>query len=230
MTSARPAPPIHATLADAATAQLHEAILVGELEGGAALRLTDLATSMGMSMMPVREAIRRLEALGLVEVIPHKGAWVRELTIEDAHDTHDMRMLLEITAIERAAARFTEQDADRARAYLERNVRALELGDQAAARQAHTDYHFAMYAAAQSRWLLRALEPVWQNGERYRFAGTRSPGVRERILREHEAILAACVAHDPAAAAAALREHITNAHARVIEKMTKQSDNGRPPG
>ncbi|GAA3934461.1 GntR family transcriptional regulator [Actinoplanes auranticolor] len=227
MTPARPAPPVHATLADAATARLHEAILVGELAGGAALRLTDLATSMGMSMMPVREAIRRLEALGLVEVIPHRGAWVRELSIEDAHDTHDMRMLLEVTAIERAAARFTDQDAERARAFLQRNIQALELGDQAAARQAHTDYHFAMYAAARSRWLLRALEPVWQNGERYRFAGTRSPGARAQIMREHEAILAACVAHDPAAAATALRGHIDNAHARVIEKMTP-GDGDRP--
>jgi DNA-binding GntR family transcriptional regulator len=224
MPSARPARPIYATLADAATAQLHEAILVGELVGGTALRLTDLADSLGMSMMPVREAIRRLEALGLVEVIPHKGAWVRELTLDDAHDTHDMRMLLEVTAIERAAARFTDQDAEQARAYLERHVRALEAGDHAAARQAHTDYHFAMYAAAQSRWLLRALEPVWQNGERYRFAGTRSPGSRARIAQEHEAILAACVARDPSAAAEALRGHIANAHARVIEKMARPGD------
>jgi DNA-binding GntR family transcriptional regulator len=224
MMSARPAPPIHATLADAATARLHEAILVGELAGGAPLRLTDLAADLGMSMMPVREAIRRLEALGLVEVVPHKGAWVRHLTLDDAHDTHDMRLLLEVTAIERAAPRFTDRDAEQARGFLEQHVRALAAGDQATARQAHTDFHFAIYGAAHSRWLLRALEPVWQNSERYRFVGARTPGSRSEILREHQAILTACMARDPAAAGAALRLHIDNAHARVIEKMTRIND------
>lgn len=224
MPTGRPAPPTHRTLADAATAQLHEAILAGDLAAGSPLRLTDLAESLGMSMMPVREAIRRLESLGLVEVVPHKGAWVRELTLDDAHDTHEMRLLLEITAIERAAPRFTDRDTEKARAALDRHVSASQLGDQAAARQAHTDYHFAIYAAAGSRWLLRALEPVWQNSERYRFAGTRSPEAAAERHREHQAILAACMARDAAAAAEALRLHIHNSRSRVIQKMTRLDD------
>jgi DNA-binding GntR family transcriptional regulator len=220
----RPAPPAHRTLADAAAAQLHEAILAGDLAAGSALRLTDLADSLGMSMMPVREAIRRLESLGLVDVVPHKGAWVRELTLDDAHDTHEMRLLLEITAIERAAPRFTAGDAKKARAALERHIAAAEIGDQVTARQAHTDFHFAIYAAAGSRWLLHALEPVWQNSERYRFAGTRTPEARAERTREHKAILAACTVHDAVAAADALRIHIQNSRSRVIQKMTRLAD------
>jgi DNA-binding GntR family transcriptional regulator len=221
MPPGRPAPPTHRTLADAATAQLHEAILAGDLSAGSPLRLTDLAESLGMSMMPVREAIRRLESLGLVEVIPHKGAWVRELTLDDAHDTHEMRLLLEVTAVERAAPRFTDRDTEKAKAALDRHVNAAQIGDQITARQAHTDFHFAIYAAAGSRWLLHALEPVWQNSERYRFAGTRSAEAQAARLKEHQAILAACMARDAVAAAEALRVHIHNSRSRVIQKMTR---------
>lgn len=161
------------TLADSATSALHDAILTGELSAGAALRLGELASALGMSMMPVREALRRLAAIGLVEIIPHKGAWVRELTADDARDTLDTRIALETLAIQRAAPRFTAPDADTAAAELDRHVAAARRGDNVAARLAHTQFHFTIYRASGSRWLLRALEPVWQNSERYRFAGDR---------------------------------------------------------
>lgn len=210
------------TLADSATALLHEQILVGDLAAGSPLRLHELSASLGMSMMPIREALRRLDSLGLVEVIPHKGTWVRELTLDDLYDTHQMRLLLEATAIQKAAPQFTDAAARQATDALDRHVRAHRAGDRAAARRAHTDFHFAIYAASNSPLLLRALEPVWQNSERYRFAGVPDESSLAERTAEHEAILIACKERDTDQAIEMLRQHLERAHLRTVRKMTRR--------
>ncbi|TDB80495.1 GntR family transcriptional regulator, partial [Micromonospora fluostatini] len=101
------------TMAETAAAELHRMIMSGELPAGTHLRLADLTAALDMSAMPVREGLRRLEALGLVEIIPHKGAWVRDVSLDDLLDTHQTRLALETLAIRSAAERFTAQDADR---------------------------------------------------------------------------------------------------------------------
>ena len=82
-----------------------------------------------MSISPVREAVRRLEALGLAVHVPHRGAWVSELAIEDLHDTYEVRLTLETLAVRRAATRFTKSDGDDARAFLEQYAAAHRRGD-----------------------------------------------------------------------------------------------------
>lgn len=206
------------TLADTAASELHRMILSGELPAGSPLRLTDLAAQLEMSPMPVRDAMRRMEALGLVEIIPHKGARVRELTEDDLRDTYEVRVELESLATARAALRITPEALERAAEALERHQRLLEAGDVDSARKAHTDFHFGIYHASGSLWLPRAIEPVWQNSERYRFA---VPDAERRRLShlEHRAILDACAAHDPDAAAAALRAHLESTVDRIIAAM-----------
>src|SRR3954453_21421633 len=88
-------PPSRKTAADEAERALFQGITSGAITPGAPLRLQDLANQLDMSMMPIREAIRRLQALGLVEVVPHKGAWVRPLTHDDLRDTYFTRLHLE---------------------------------------------------------------------------------------------------------------------------------------
>jgi DNA-binding GntR family transcriptional regulator len=211
------------TLAEVAAAELHELILSGELPGGTPLRLVDLAERLRMSQMPVREGLRRLEALGLVEVIPHRGAWVRELSMEDLMDTHRTRLTLESLAVREAAARFTEADAEVAGAALAEHVRLTKAGDHVAARFVHTEFHFAIYRASGSKWLPRAIEPVWQNSERYRFGSRQTKARIEQTRREHQAILDACVAHDEEGAEAALREHLEGAMQRITATMERRS-------
>jgi DNA-binding GntR family transcriptional regulator len=207
------------TLAETAAAELHQLILSGELPSGTPLRLVDLARRLEMSQMPVREGLRRMEALGLVDIVPHKGAWVRELSIEDLRDTQETRLALETLAVRAAAERFTEVDAERAAAALRSQVRLAREGDIVGARQAHTEFHFAIYRAGGSRWLTRAIEPVWQNSERYRFGSPQRPARIELHRKEHEAILAACVAHDVGGAEAALRRHLDGATERISAVM-----------
>src|SRR5690606_38223542 len=93
----------HRTMADTATERRHEAIVAGDIPPGTPLRLIDLSERLGMSSMPVREAIRRLESIGFVTVLPHRGAFVRGMTLEDFEDTISTRRLLECECAARAA-------------------------------------------------------------------------------------------------------------------------------
>ncbi|WP_328994713.1 GntR family transcriptional regulator [Kribbella sp. NBC_01245] len=215
------------TLAETAAAELHQLILSGELPSGTPLRLVDLANRLDMSQMPVREGLRRLEALGLVDIVPHKGAWVRELSLEDLRDTQETRLALEALAVRAAAERFTAADASTATEALQLQVKLAKAGDIVGARQAHTDFHFAIYRAGGSRWLTRAIEPVWQNSERYRFGSPQSPERIELHRREHEAILKACIAHDVEEAEEALRRHLAGATERISAYMTGETGGTR---
>ncbi len=112
-----------ATLADAATAELRERILSGELESGAPLRLEELARSLGTSISPVREAVRKLESLGLAVHVAHRGSRVKELDVDDLRDTYEARLALEPVAVARAAGRITPAEVERAQAALESYTR-----------------------------------------------------------------------------------------------------------
>jgi DNA-binding GntR family transcriptional regulator len=210
------------TLAETAAAELHQLILSGELPSGTPLRLVELANRLDMSQMPVREGLRRLEALGLVDIIPHRGAWVRELSVEDLHDTHETRLALESLAVRAAAEHFGEEDAEKARVALAELLQLSRVEDSIGARQAHADFHFALYRAGGSQWLARAIEPVWQNSERYRFGSPQTAFQIERNRLEHQAILDACIARDADAAEDALRNHLAGAVQRITETMTSK--------
>ena len=130
--------PIHRpTAAEAATSALFNAIVDGRLAPGTHLRLQDLAEKFELSMMPVREALRRLEHLGLVEVEPHRGAFVRPMSLEDVVATYETRFLIEGEAASLAAQRFTDDQRRVAQQALDERARYLEAGDTEHARDAH---------------------------------------------------------------------------------------------
>lgn len=196
------------TLAEQATVRLQDAILSGEIAPGSPLRLETLAKTLGMSPMPVREAVRQLEALGLVERIPHRGARVSALTVDDLRDTYAARLALEGPAVRHAAERFTPDDEKRARWLLDEHARALKTRDFRRSRTVHAQFHFLLYEASGSHWLPRLIRPLWENSERYRMASLRADSSIERRRREHERIVAALAANDADEAEAALRTHL----------------------
>jgi DNA-binding GntR family transcriptional regulator len=205
-------------MAEVAADELQEAILSGELPPGAPLRLEDLAQSLEMSISPVREAVRRLETLGLAVHVPHRGARVAELAIEDLHDAYEVRLALETLAVRRAATRFAEPDAERARGFLDEYDAAHRQGDAREARRAHFDFHFALYGASGSEWLVRLIRPAWENCERYRALSLSGRSLGQRRA-EHEDILDACARHDADDAAERLRLHLSLTANLVARKM-----------
>src|SRR5216684_4525478 len=123
----------HRTMAEAALERLREAIIMGELTPGTPLRLEDLARSLGMSISPIREAVRQLEALGLAEHVPHHGATVMRLDVEELRELFSIRLALEGMALRRAADLLEPADGESARAHLAAYDESRKRGDIRAA-------------------------------------------------------------------------------------------------
>ena len=199
----------HRTMAEAALERLREAIILGELTAGTPLRLEDLARSLGMSISPIREAVRQLEALGLAEHVPHHGAKVLGLEIEELRELFSIRLALETMAVRRAAELFGEEDEAAARSHLAELDGARRGRDARTAVRAHTDFHFTLYEAARSGWLLRLIRPAWDSCERYRpvLLGAGGPA-QDRHAELDQELLDACAARDADRAATALHAHL----------------------
>src|SRR3954464_9389982 len=99
-------------MAEAALERLRESIIMGELTPGTPLRLEDLARQLGMSISPIREAVRQLEALGLAEHVPHHGAQVMRLDVEELRELFAIRLSLEGIAVRRAAELLEPREAE----------------------------------------------------------------------------------------------------------------------
>ncbi len=213
----------HRTMAEAALERLREAIIMGELTPGAPLRLEELARSLGMSISPIREAVRQLEALGLAEHVPHHGATVMALDVEELRELFSIRLALEGMALRRAAELFGAADEEVARRELTAYDEARRRGDTRAAVRAHTAFHFALYEAARSGWLLRLIRPAWDSCERYRPVLLAEGAVQDRHEELDAELLDACSAHDTDRAGAALREHLELATAIYAVELKGRS-------
>jgi DNA-binding GntR family transcriptional regulator len=207
----------HRTMAEYALEQLREAIIMGELPAGTPLRLDELARSFGMSISPIREAVRQLEALGLAKHVPHQGARVLDFDVEELRDLFQVRLALESLAVRRAAERFTEAEATAARRHLERFDEMRAAGDVRETMRAHTDFHFTLYEASQCGWLVSLIRPAWDRSERFRPALLASAGEPQDLHRSFdERLLGACAAHQPDEAAQVMYDHLE--HASVFFK------------
>jgi DNA-binding GntR family transcriptional regulator len=192
------------TLAGQAAAAIQRSIIAGEYEPGRRLRIEELAELFDMSPMPIREALNRLDILGFVEQLPHRGARVTAMSVDDLLDTYSVRIPLELLAVRRAARNFRDEDAATAERWLAAYM-AHDVGDWEA-REANMEFHFTLYRAARSRWLVRSIRPLFENSERYRMSALAKAGGSRARRKRHQELLDACVAHDEDLAAERLRE------------------------
>ena len=214
----------HRTLAERAFTTLHEAIVTGVLAPGERLPIEELAEILEMSPMPIREALRLLDSVGLVENIPHRGARVTELSIGDLREVYEARLALEPLAVRHAAENFTDADAQLAADRLAEHVRASKQRALGPIWSSHTAFHFALYEAAKSRWMLRLIHPLWESSERYRFAMLPVRLNLDKRRLEHERILQACIDHDPDRASAELHNHLARTANMIAAQMGGRSD------
>jgi DNA-binding GntR family transcriptional regulator len=191
---------------DLVYSRTRHAILSGDFPPGSALRLQDLASKNGVSMIPVREALRLLEAEGFVESIPNRGARVAPLSQEDMEDVYRVRLVLEVEALRRAIPNLTPEILADARA-LNDEVRTLGIADDPRTQVVHRSLHFRLYGQSNSRWLLRIAGIVWDHTERYRRVMTPRVDFHESH-RQHEGIINALANNDEPGALAALNHHL----------------------
>lgn len=158
-------------LADQVYQYVERRILDGSLPAGTPLRVRDVAKMVGTSVMPVREAIRRLEENGLAERTPHKGATVKTFTGHELIDIYDVRTVLEVEATRRGAPQVDAAGIARAEAALDRMQRAVAEGDVNAALDEDEIVLRTVYGAAGNAVLLDTIESLWLRCRPYKVIG-----------------------------------------------------------
>ena len=201
----------------------------GELPAGSRLRVRDLAEQVGTSVLPVREAIRRLEEAGLAERSPHKGAVVKGLTYEELVHVYDVRRLLEVEAARLGAQRIIPEDCDKMQTEYDLMRSAIAEG-RVVARLDHDEALLTiLYNAAGNPVLLEMIRTLWYRCRAYKIVGaqgTLESAGDDSLWRYQQDLIAEARNHDAAAAAAVNEESLVNATDRIRALLAAQSGAG----
>lgn len=192
-------------------------IRTGELRPGDRLTEADLARRLQISRTPVREAIRQLEADGLVTHVPRVGATVRSLDYSEVMELYEMRTVLEATAARmaaRAASDIEISELEEINADL-----SAAIGDAPRAYELNRMFHETLAKAAKNRFLIRSME-VLQKALLILGTSTLADETRAReALSEHEAVLSAIRARDGQAAETCMRNHLEASHRARLRQL-----------
>jgi DNA-binding GntR family transcriptional regulator len=196
---------------DLAYEEIKRRILSDQLPPGAVISQERLATEMSLSTTPVREALKRLKAEGLVRLDAHRDARVAELSADEARSLYEVRQSLDPMAASLAAERRTDREVEQIELAMSVLHPLTDTADMAAL-IAHREFHRAIYRASQNALLIEVLEGLWDKADRYRQAGLKaerdSDQDVERVQAEHRALADAVIAGDPQAADTIMRTHI----------------------
>jgi DNA-binding GntR family transcriptional regulator len=186
--------------------RLREAIYSGKLQPGEQLRQEELAERYGISRIPVREALRQLEAEGLVTRKPNRGAVVAALSIQEVIEMLDIRIGLECRALILAVPSMIDSDFEAATKLLksyDKEPRPQKWGEM------NWRFHETLYAPCNRPKLLEMIEANYGHVNRFTRTQVSIASGKEKPQKEHYEILEACMAGDAQRAAALLEAHIT---------------------
>jgi len=197
--------PVKRTIADQVAELIRQRILGGQLKGGQPIRQEHLAAELGVSRIPLREALKQLAAEGFVAITSHKGAIVAELSAAEVEELFEIRLKLESWLLRLAIPAMTERDCAALDAIVEEQRRPDILprwGD------VNWRFHEILYLPAGRPITLKLLKNIHDKIDRYlRLEVTMRSGFG-RALREHDGLIAACRSRDVPAAVALLERHI----------------------
>jgi DNA-binding GntR family transcriptional regulator len=195
---------------------VREALISLALPPGAVLSRAALAARLGVSQMPVREALIRLQEEGLIEVVPHSATRVSRIDLDSAREAGFLRLAVELEVVRRLAAAPTDARLAAAlRAELARMRELRARGDEAGVAAADGAFHAALYAAAGVPGLRELVRGRSGHLDRLRRLHLPSPGKAEAVLRDHEALADAVLGGDPGAAERVLRAHLSGTFAEA---------------
>jgi DNA-binding GntR family transcriptional regulator len=200
------------TLKSRATAEyqiaevLREKIIVGALARGQKLKQAEIAQMLGVSITPVREALRLLEAQGYVAVSAHRGAVVAPFLIEGAEELYQLRQLLETRLTLEATRRMTPNDLNVLKAINHDLLMAARAGNRAACQEKNFRFHFRLYELAGQPQTLDFVRILWAKYPLDMLS--QMPGRQPRVFDEHVVLLAALEIGDAEVAAKAMETHI----------------------
>jgi DNA-binding GntR family transcriptional regulator len=211
MTDALPAQIIEpfqfATKAEVVYGETRRRILSGALAPGARLNQEALAVELDVSVTPVREAVRRLLAEGLVQLEAHKTVIVAPLSLLELRDIYEVRLQLDPYAAAQATLKAGEPDIDE----IERLAHTPLTGDAVGQLVLNRAFHRAIYALSDNQLMIEMLDRLWERTDRYRIVLLRRAMDARAALEEHVQIAAAMRRREPDAVERLIRAHIEKA-------------------
>ncbi|MET9461480.1 GntR family transcriptional regulator [Streptomyces canus] len=220
------------SLADQIAYRLRAEILDGKLPFGARLQHEDLAARFGVSRTPIREALRQLQALNLVELAPNRGATVRTPSRAELVEVYELRAEMEGFACALASERACADDLDALERTQERLTEAVtaagSLDDSeldAAVTEANTAFHSLIHQAAGNRRLTESIEQlqsVFPRDSVWRVVAHDETALTTMNVHEHQAIAAALRARRPDTARTLMRDHVRGAGEILLAHLDEQ--------
>jgi len=217
------------SLVDVVAERIEAAIISGQLAPGSRLSEQALATSLGVSRGPLREAIRRLEGRKLLERTPNIGVRVAALSLKDLNEILQVREALECLACSLAAVNMPDAEIAALKKMLDDHEKQKAVQEQKGYYQEakNLDFHFHIVDGSGNERLAHMLGGDLHYMLRvYRYKSGAKPGRAAEVLQEHKAIVAALEARDPQAAEHAMREHLRHARRHVEEQIAAEAANG----
>ncbi|HEY9633335.1 MAG TPA: GntR family transcriptional regulator [Coleofasciculaceae cyanobacterium] len=199
---------------------LREAILRGIFQEGQSLRQDEIAAQFGVSRIPVREALRQLEAEGLVTLHLNRGAMVSVLSPAEAQEICEIRMALETTAIQLAIPKLTESDLEKAAVILEATDQTTDAARWA---QLNWEFHATLYTPGDRPRLLGMIKTLHVNIDRYVRLQMEKMNYLEKSQKEHYQILHTCRRQDAKAAVRLLKRHIDTAGEQLVAYLQQNA-------
>jgi DNA-binding GntR family transcriptional regulator len=213
------------SLSEIAYQQVRDAILSGALAAGQSLGQEEIASRIGTSRVPLREALQRLEAEGLVMLRPRRGYIVTSLDPEEIKDIFDIRMMLEERAGYLATLHASAEDV----AEVEKLLRAMDGLSIANAKDAtrfaerNRAFHERLYASSGRAQLCRLMNTLRTNVERYIRIGAQIAGNLERVRKEHQEMFDAFKRRDAETVGRLCREHCAATCDRLVARLAAEA-------
>jgi DNA-binding GntR family transcriptional regulator len=208
---------------------LRQAILTLTYAPGEILRKPEICEALGVSRSPVSDAVARLAAEGLVDVVPQAGTFVARFSMEEIREGAFLREAIELAAIERLAAVITDEQLQLLRRNLTVQEALVRDGDTPGFYQADAALHEMLLGFTGFRKLAQVSETAWLHVNRARQLILPVPGRVAATLEEHRAIVAALEARDPQAGRAAVKQHLAQL-LRYLEPLERERPDLFRPG
>lgn len=203
---------------------IRDAILNGRYQPGQRLVTEELAKELGVSRMPVREALQRLEVAGLVTITPHKGAVVSELSEAEIAEIYHIRAVLDGLAARLATPRLTQDNHAKLNALLDEMERAVQAHDLKTVLAVNREFHVVIWKAARAPRLQELLENLYDTSQRFRNISVLIPGRLDQITQEHRLIAEALARGDAAAAERHANEHHEGTARRLLNSIEAERE------
>jgi DNA-binding GntR family transcriptional regulator len=206
------------SVVDNVTVLLRRALLAGEIKPGERIKVAELEKSFGVSHIPIREAVRRLETEGLIIALPQRAAVAAGVDLEDLSGLYDLRRIIECDVIRRSVDEMSDEQVEAVRVALETLEAVAQDHGSAQFWEVHRDFHWALLEPGASAWIRRVLEQVWLASQRY--VRLFLSETVDDAMADHRELLAYCDQRAGRRAAELLRRHLDLTELAVRQAFT----------